>query len=114
MSQAEKLFSDPEKHSGPWNFGPRRSDSRTVRELIALACASWGKGAKYKLARNSGPHEAPRLELDASKAARRLGWKPRWRLETAVLKTAHWMSACSEGRDMLDFSLAQIAEYETL
>ncbi|HOX23812.1 MAG TPA: CDP-glucose 4,6-dehydratase, partial [Elusimicrobiales bacterium] len=108
----EKLFRNPSRYHGGWNFGPIRSDCRSVREVIALAASHWGKSAKYRAATSPVRHEAPRLELDAGKAAAKLGWKPKWRLETAICKTVDWHKASLEGRDMLDYTLTQIAEYE--
>ncbi|NLO90529.1 MAG: CDP-glucose 4,6-dehydratase [Elusimicrobia bacterium] len=110
---AEKLYAAPKRYSGAWNFGPGPGGARPVKEVIELARKAWGTGASCKISRSSA-HEAKRLELNSAKAKRELGWRPKWRLETAVAKTVAWAKASRTKQDMLAYSLSQIAEYETL
>jgi len=71
-------------------------------------------GATWECDPRPQPHEAHYLKLDSSKARVRLGWEPRWRLETALKKTIEWHSDWRLGKDMRSVSLAQIAEYAAL
>ena len=43
--------------------------------------------------------EAPSLELDATRGADELGWRPRWDLERAVRETADWYRRQAAGAD---------------
>ena len=47
-------------------------------------------------------------------AERTLGWRPRLDIDRALLWTADWYRACAAREDMLRFSEAQIAQYQTL
>ena len=58
--------------------------------------------------------EAKTLTLSSDLAERSLGWRPRLDLDRALEWTAGWYRAHRDGRDMLDFSRAQIAAYEAL
>jgi CDP-glucose 4,6-dehydratase len=107
---AELLFSDGYSYAEAWNFGPVDEDNRSVRWIVERLVAS-SPGATWETEQEPQPHEALYLKLDSSKARARLGWKPRWRLETALDKTIEWHSVWRQGKDMRDMSLAQIAEY---
>ncbi len=58
------------------------------------------------------PHEANTLKLDNSKAYTRLGWRPRWQLQTTLAMTLSWHQAWKQGADMAATSVQQIQEYE--
>lgn len=58
-----------------------------------------------------GPHEANYLKLDCSKLKNTFGWQPRWKVETAVLRTAQWYAAYQRGDDMQAYTLAQICDF---
>lgn len=92
-----------------WNFGPDEASERTVG-FVADTLAQQ-LGGKVEITRAPQPHEAGLLRLDSAKARSRLGWSPRWTLETALARTADWHRAWREGRDMQIFSREQIAAY---
>lgn len=107
---AERLYTDGSAFGEGWNFGPGDDDVRPVRWVVdRLVSAS--RSATWESDRSVGPHEAGYLKLDSSKARYRLGWQPRWRLETALEKTLEWHSAWRNGKDMHAVSLSQIADY---
>ena len=63
--------------SGAWNFGPSKSQVRTVRELAQRFVSEWGRG-EVKIERTGRkPHEAKLLRLNSAKAAKKLGWRPK-------------------------------------
>lgn len=96
------------------NFGPRRSESRSVRWVIERMIARWGDGASWKMDNAPTPPEAPVLEIDSTLATRRLDWLPRLSLESALDWTVDWYRAHERGSDMRAFSLEQIGRYEGL
>jgi CDP-glucose 4,6-dehydratase len=108
---AEKLSKHGAGFAEPWNFGPDPSDVRTVEEVVTLASSQWGAEARWTTDDGLHPHEAMLLNLDASKARERLGWRPRWRLEATVRETIGWYKAFEDGMDMRGLTLAQIARY---
>ena len=68
-------------------------------------------GAKWQTENTQQPYEAELLKLDSSKAKTKLGWKPRWNLETALNKTLEWHQAWRKDCDMATFTKAQIEAY---
>jgi len=107
---AEGLLTDGCSYAEAWNFGPADEDALSVRWIVERLVAA-SPGATWECEQEPQPHEALYLKLDSSKSRARLGWKPRWRLETALDKTIEWYSDWRQGKDMREVSLAQIAEY---
>ena len=98
---AEVLFDDPARFAGGWNFGAARDDQRPVSWIVEYCARQWGEGARWKVDSGVHSYEAQRLGLTSSKAELQLGWRPVWRLETALDHTLHWYRAMIDGRDML-------------
>ena len=107
---AECLLTEGCAYGEAWNFGPADEDARSVRWIVERLVAAF-PGATWGCEQDLQPHEAHFLKLDSSKARARLGWKPRWSLETALDKTMEWHSDWLQGKEMREVSLAQIAEY---
>jgi CDP-glucose 4,6-dehydratase len=107
---AECLLTEGCSYAEAWNFGPVDEDARSVRWIVEHLVAA-SPGATWECEHEPQPHEALYLKLDSSKARARLGWRPRWRLETALDKTIEWYSGWRHGKDMHDVSLTQIVEY---
>ncbi len=103
------VIGDPDA-SDAWNFGPRSEDVRSVRWLLDYLCRCIPE-ARY--AQQDGPqlHEATKLWLDSSKARANLNWNSRWRLATALDKTAEWYQRWMAGEEMREFCERQIEEY---
>lgn len=108
---AERLYTQDSDFAEAWNFGPDDTDARAVEWIVERLC-SLVPGARWELEQGDHPHEAHTLKLDSSKALNRVGWKPRWALETALVQTVAWHQAWRSGQDMSEFSLGQIHQYE--
>jgi CDP-glucose 4,6-dehydratase len=108
---AEKLYKHGPKYSEAWNFGPDRKDAISVEWIIKKLCEKWGEEASYKIDQGKHPHEAHYLILDHSKATSKLGWKPKWGLETALDKIVGWTKAYKDHEDVTEVCLGQIKEY---
>jgi CDP-glucose 4,6-dehydratase len=108
---AERLCGDGAESAEAWNFGPDQSDVQPVQWIVERLCAEL-PGARWTFDDRAQPHEAHALTLDSAKARARLGWRPRWRLETAVAETLAWHRAWKAAQDMHAFTLSQIAAYE--
>lgn len=113
LSLAEQLWKDGPAFAEGWNFGPHDDDAWPVRRLVERLVTLWGGGARWHRDDNLHPHEARYLKLNCAKAAAKLGWRPRWSLDRALTETIAWYRAAQSGEDMYQFSLAQIARYET-
>lgn len=108
---AQLLFEEGPRYNGGWNFGPGERDIRTVAEVVEKFVAVWGPGATWKAAGGSHPHETATLKLECSKARDRLGWKPRWDLDSAVEKVVEWTRGYRDGHDCRELCLTQIDDH---
>lgn len=96
---------------GYYNVGPQESDCITVGELTDLFCQAWQEGLSWKNVSDGGPHEAAFLKLDCSLIKSKIGWKPRWNIQTAVEKTVEWTKVYQAQGDIRACMEAQIEEF---
>ena len=107
---AEKLVIHGKNFAEAWNFGPEQSGSQTVSWVLdrfkKFINVSW------EVENTKKQHETTLLKLDISKAKSKLGWAPRWSLETAIDNTIKWHQAFKENYNMENFSIKQIELYQ--
>jgi CDP-glucose 4,6-dehydratase len=108
---AERLKTQPDL-VGAYNFGPRTDEAATVREVVELARAAFGRGDVRFPAAVRGPHETAELLLDTRKVEARLEVAPRWGLAEAVRRTMEWYRRVLAGGDARSLCEAEIASYE--
>ncbi len=110
---AEKQYENSQC-AGYYNVGPDESDAVTTGKIVELFSHKWklcgNDGLKIEIKPDGGPHEANFLKLDCSKIKRRIGWAPKWNIDTAVEKTAVWTKAYFEGR-AIECMEEQISDY---
>lgn len=110
-----KMFYEPQKYAGSWNFGPENHSPATVKDIVGEVIKNWGSG-NWKDVSNPGElFEAKSLMLDINKAKSSLGWKPVLEIEKAVEMTVDWYKyvlnpSCCHG-SIYDFCVKQIDEY---
>ena len=69
-----------------------------VQRVVGLFAAAWKPAGHWRIEPPpEALHEAKLLTLDASLAARELGWRPTLTLEEAVAHTAEWYQAYYSG-----------------
>jgi CDP-glucose 4,6-dehydratase len=107
---AEKLYLEGKAFAEAWNFGPNDEDTKSVGWIVEKLCAQFS-GALWEIERVKQPHEAGLLKLDSSKAKTKLGWTPRWNLETALSNTTEWHQAWRNREDMAAITTQQIQAY---
>ena len=110
LNLAEKLYSEPMKYAGAWNFGPSENDTQTVSWILnklaeKIPNAIWQIDEKPQL------HEANLLKLDSSKAKAQLDWTSRWSLDEALNKVIEWQEQFEVNTDLKKYSMSQIADY---
>jgi CDP-glucose 4,6-dehydratase len=105
------MSTDPDRYGGPWNFGPERSSTVTVSELVGLVIDEWGSGSWEPASAGAQVHEAGLLTLDINKARYKLGWSPVLGVKEAVKRTVEWYKASTRGADMGQLNQAQIRDY---
>jgi CDP-glucose 4,6-dehydratase len=92
------------------NFGPDRSDARTVAEMVDRAIECWGSGS-WRHEPVAGDIEAPVLTLDASLAGRALGWHPVLDAADAAAWTVDWVRAQAAGDDLAALARHQLDDF---
>lgn len=108
---AEQLWHDVNLASA-YNFGPAPGDARTVRVVTALAQSAFGQGEVVFDEGGTGPHEAGLLALDVTKARMKLGVKPQWTLDQAIVRTMRWYAQFAQGHPARDLCLDDIGAYQ--
>ncbi len=88
LTLAERMHNDID-FSGAWNFGPEQNNEISVKELVEMFINIWGSGS-YAFDEVHNPKEANNLQLDISKAKRKLNWTPRYNFSTALNETVEW------------------------
>ncbi|WP_129128413.1 CDP-glucose 4,6-dehydratase [Geomonas oryzae] len=111
LALAQRLYQDGPRFVGAWNFGPGDDDAREVEWIVQRMCSRWQGDAHYVVDQGEHPHEAHYLKLDCSKAKAKLGWRPRWSLETTLDKIVDWTLAYQRGDDLREICLEQISAY---
>ena len=112
LQLAQNLWSDGARYSEAWNFGPDEESAQSVGTVVGALTALWDGKAHWRTDDTAGqPHEANFLKLDCSKARTKLGWQPRWNLQTALESTAAWYKAHQAKHDMRAFTQEQIGRY---
>ncbi len=120
---AQALYHQTDHHqnhltfSEAWNFGPEAHDShRSVQWVTERLAQHWGnitgQNKELLIQKITAPvFESSLLHLDSSKAHMKLGWIPRWGLDTTLEKIVEWHLAFKAQQDMRAFSLGQIASF---
>ena len=111
LTLAERLCEAGVQFGDAWNFGPEYSDAKTVEWIVHALADMWGGNVRWELDAALQPHEAHTLKLDWSKAAARLGWRPKLRLEDALSITTEWYKARLQGQNMRAYTASQIEDY---
>jgi len=111
LSLARHLFFRGVEFSGAWNFGPNKSNAKPVQYLLEKIAGLWGSSAIWKIEKCGRLHEAHHLWLNCSKAKTKLGWRPLWRLPTALKNTVYWYQSFYAKKDVERLCLTQIENF---
>lgn len=88
---AQKLFREPKKYSGSWNFGPKKHNDILVKDIISkikkdnnikLKVISKKSTKKFK--------ESKTLKLNSTKARKKLGWSEMKNIDNLISDTLNW------------------------
>lgn len=89
---AQNLFNDKKnKFVGPWNFGPNKSNIKTVLNIVKLVNKE--KKIKYSKSKKNNFYESKYLALDIRKAKKMLKWKPKLNIQQTIKWTVDWYLA---------------------
>ena len=113
LAMAQALVKSPAAAPRAVNFGPDPASFCTVREVVEAFSARFAGKPGWRPDDGVHPTEAQALTLSSALAERTLGWRPVLNIEESLSWTADWYKAFTQGDDMLDFSKAQLAQYQT-
>lgn len=108
---ATKLYEDPKRWGGAWNFGPSTEEVRTVLNVAEVMIGYFGKGRIDIYEAPTHVHEARLLQLNCDKAHQILGWYPRWPVEQTLKATALWYKSVIDGEDAEQVTRSQVKEF---
>jgi CDP-glucose 4,6-dehydratase len=108
---ALKLYEDPMKYKGSWNFGPTTHETRTVYDVARALIGYIGRGTLELAAAEHSQHEANLLQLNCDKAHQCLGWLPKWRIDKTLEETAKWYQVALNNGNVLSITQKQIRDY---
>lgn len=106
----EKMWQDPARFSGAWNFGPEQESIVTVWEIANKVVNDYGKGTIIDGSGSNVLHEAQLLSLDITKAKRYLDWHPTLSLDETVQLTVDWY-ARYKSENVYNLCLNQIRQF---
>lgn len=109
---ASKMYQDPRKFCGAWNFGPDNGSTMSVGKVADQVVKRWGSGSWKNSAKDNSPHEARLLRLDISKAESLLNWFPAWGTPEAIAKTVDWYKMYKR-RDPYKICMDQIEKLQS-
>jgi CDP-glucose 4,6-dehydratase len=116
LNLAMELSKNNKLNGESFNFGPNPEYNHTVQTLLQDLSKTWhftdSKDA-YKITGDQKFHEAGLLKLNCDKALFYLKWKASLNYNQFIDFTGNWYYAYyKEKKDMFDFTVNQIAEYE--
>lgn len=109
---AEKMYHNPLKYDGEWNFGPDNKSFTTVEDLTRIAIDALGKGSYKDISDKEKLHETSFLLLENFKSKRYLNWKPQMSDKKAIEWTVEWYKQFLEDRSQcINITENQIKSY---
>ncbi|MBE5935336.1 MAG: CDP-glucose 4,6-dehydratase [Lachnospiraceae bacterium] len=111
---AEKLWFEPVKYRGGWNFGPDMTSFKDVWTVVNKVIKEIEMGRAVDCSDKEHVHEAELLFLDTTKARLQLGWSPVWDIDETVKQTVDWYKTLyneSDSANMYEYGMNQIYEY---
>lgn len=108
---AARLYEEPSRWGGSWNFGPSTNEVRTVKNVAEVIIGHLGKGHIEIIQSQTQVHEARLLQLNCDKAHQMLGWYPRWHTDEAIEATALWYKTIMNGGNAEQITRTQIQTF---
>ena len=113
MMLGEKMF-ESAQFAQAFNFGPEKNNNQKVFDIVNKFVNLYGKG-EVNINQSDDLHESKILMLNSNKAKSILNWSVKLDIEKTLEKTAKWYNHFyKKDTNMLEYTLAQIKEYEEL
>jgi CDP-glucose 4,6-dehydratase len=99
--------------NGAYNFGPDPQAPLQVGAVADIAASIWGSDATWKSEERLQPYESHFLTLDSTKSKSELGWSEKLTSSEAISWTVDWARVQLSGRSAQEFTMQQIAVFES-
>jgi CDP-glucose 4,6-dehydratase len=86
---AMKLYHNPRKFSGAWNFGPLHKEIKSVKSIVNLIFEKSKKNIKILISKKNN-YETYSIQLNSSKSRKRLNWNPKYNFKDSINLTHEW------------------------
>ena len=93
LTLASKLYFEDGLNGENFNFGPDKTSNKTVKDLIEKLSKRWGfenVSDSYSVKHTEDFHEAGLLQLDCTKANKKLDWQPNLSFDEMVNFSSDW------------------------
>lgn len=111
---AEKLWQKENEFAESWNFGHSVENVKPVGWIVEELIKRWGHKTNYKIDSTNNFQEDLLLNLDSSKAKKRLGWAPKLSLSQTLDWIIEWYQAYLQKEDMKKLTKKQIERFQNL
>jgi len=114
LGLAERLYHEPGRFRGAWNFGPCDEDAIPVAALVEKLIKHLGSGDWRSQQDREHLPETHQLRLDSARAGLLLGWRPAFTIDEAVETTVDWYRKAqfSSPSELYEISTEQLLTYE--
>ena len=108
-----KLHKKQKLSNSSFNFGPNKSNNKSVNDVINLINKDFNNFVKVTKKNNSSKnyHESKILMLNSNKSKKILNWKTKYNLEQSIKLTTLWFKAFIENKNVLKLTQDQIRNY---
>ena len=108
-----KLYKKQNFVENTWNFGPSKSNNKTVNEVINLINKEFNHSVKVTIENISSKkyYESKVLMLNSSKAKKFLHWQAKYNLRESIKLTSFWYKEFLAKKNILKTSKKQIVDY---
>ena len=108
---AMKLYKNPLKFSGSWNFGPNNTKDLNVLEIIKYLKIKMNVNKKIILKKDKKFTETVFLKLKSYKSKNMLNWKTKLNTHQALELTAEWFDTYLKKSNVLNISKNQVKKF---
>jgi CDP-glucose 4,6-dehydratase len=102
-----------EINSGAFNFGPNKSNNKSVNNIIKLINKDFNNSVKVikKVNNLKSYHENKILMINSDKSKKLLNWQTKYNIEKSIKLTSSWFKDFFEKKNILKMTQNQILKY---
>jgi CDP-glucose 4,6-dehydratase len=108
-----KLYKKKTITSDGFNFGPKKSNNKSVNDVINLINKDFNNSVRVKRKANSlkSYHESKILMLNSDKSKKILSWQTKYNLEQSIKLTSSWFKEFFAKKNIFKVTQKQIINY---